>query len=302
MSKLTRRILQVLKLVLYLLKKAISLCVSTYEIAIVEQLEGTTRANQDTRFVKLIVEVQKASFPGIVGNFYAVNCPWYYPMLISLVRPFLSKDLSKKIHAYSGPKDLESKIDRAMLPADLGGSIVDDIDNWIDKLFKCENLTKEDLGRADLRHQFGESVQAVYDDKPASNLKNSARKYGFLKKKGNWVQRYNSRFVILTDSTHYDFSTFLIDSYLMSRSAEILYYYKEEEDLVADGAIILRDANVRVNDSSITISTPDGRTGIFSANSLEEAQAWSNELTKAIGEIRKAPLATPRASNTLHMV
>lgn len=173
-----RKFIDILKLVLYLLKKAISLCVSNYEIAIVEQLEGTTRANQDTRFVKLIVEVQKASFPGLVGNFYAVNCPWYYPMLISLVRPFLSKDLSKKIHAYSGPKDLESKIDRAMMPADLGGPISDDLDNWIDKLLKCENLTKADLDREDLRHQFGESVQAVYDDKPAANLKNSARKYG----------------------------------------------------------------------------------------------------------------------------
>lgn len=184
---------------MYLLKKAASLCVSTHEVAIVEQLDGVTRANQDTRLVKLLVEVQKSHFPGIVGDFHAVNCPWYYPMLVSLVKPWISKDLSKKIHAYASVAQIETKIDRSMLPSELGGELSSNIDNWIERLLECEGHSREDVGRAELSHEFGESVRALYDDNPASSVEKKSRKCGFLKKRGNWIQMFNPRYVVLTD-------------------------------------------------------------------------------------------------------
>lgn len=164
---------------------------------------------------------------------YKVVKPWLSEELLNKVFissffPTLSASLfilsALQISIESDTSKLKQDVDVSLLPRELGGSDVFDIESWINQRAQIENLnlqTPTPLNVApeilatfsDIVRSFSFPLFFFFNSdfinlKAAKDLIPSSRKHGWIKKQGGYVKTFNKRYCVLTDF--------------------ILYYFKEQ--------------------------------------------------------------------------
>jgi len=254
--------LETLKLAVYGFELAIkSMPDDVEEILIIENLEGFTKDNADNRMVKYLLEICQNHYPGRIGQFVAVNAPWYYRLLFKVVKPWLSDDLLSKVNICSDTSTLVDFVDPKNLTTDLGGNYNLNIDDWITERAKKENVDLTNPSSISIAPQ----IVAAFSDFPTSALLKQCKKSGWMKKQGGYVRKFNKRFCILTDT--------------------IFYYYKEENGTKPEGFVELAGATVTPKKGNVFyITTGVNKICIFST-STSSFQPWITAITNTIQQL-----------------
>lgn len=76
------------------------------------------------------------TMPLRVRDIWVMHQPWYFTMFWNMVRPFLKKKLTKRVHMLGNNLErMYEAIDPAVLPPDVGGTLQEDpnfvTDSWI---------------------------------------------------------------------------------------------------------------------------------------------------------------------------
>jgi hypothetical protein len=79
------------------------------------------------QMVKKYVPLMAPCYGGLLKRYIIINAPWYVNMLLSIVRPFIPKDILDSVRIYSGydkVKMLDEFIENQYIPKYLGGELV----------------------------------------------------------------------------------------------------------------------------------------------------------------------------------
>eukprot|EP00168_Porphyra_purpurea_P001394 TRINITY_DN11700_c0_g1_i1.p1 TRINITY_DN11700_c0_g1~~TRINITY_DN11700_c0_g1_i1.p1 ORF type:complete len:223 (-),score=46.51 TRINITY_DN11700_c0_g1_i1:517-1185(-) len=90
-------LLETLQLAIYAIEEAIKSMEGSgqYQILLIEDLTGFKKSdNSDMKMIKFLADAAQTHYPCRIGKFYAVNSPWYYNVLFTVVKPWLNDDLA----------------------------------------------------------------------------------------------------------------------------------------------------------------------------------------------------------------
>lgn len=100
---------------------------------------------------------------------------------------------------------------------------------------------------------------------------------------------YNKRYVVLTDRILYYYknnSVRPIPDYTKQLNLTPLMFL---QDSVAEGVLLLKGATLqRSSGTTFTITTSDGKKGVFDAGSKDEAYKWVSAIQEVITSLTKA--------------
>mmetsp|Transcript_1535 Transcript_1535/g.5421 ORF Transcript_1535/g.5421 Transcript_1535/m.5421 type:complete len:380 (-) Transcript_1535:32-1171(-) len=244
-------LLETLQLALYAIEMAIKSMEGTdqYEILLIEDLTGFKKSeNSDMKMIKFLADAAQAHYPCRIGMFYAVNSPWYYNVLYTIVKPWLSDDLASIVNIVSDCKPLRSCIEPDQLPAYLGGTLEVDVDEWVaQKLDEAKDL--EDNRVIPIETQVMLGCHVSYKE-----LLADAEKHGPLKKQGGYVKKYNKRFGILWHG--------------------LLLYFRDPKDNVIEGFLDLCTASVTPKGKHGFIVKTFEKEGFFQCSDGKERDEW----------------------------
>mmetsp|Transcript_26986 Transcript_26986/g.57224 ORF Transcript_26986/g.57224 Transcript_26986/m.57224 type:complete len:365 (-) Transcript_26986:33-1127(-) len=190
------------------------------ELLIVENLDGFTKENADTRMVKYLLEITQAHYPCRIGSFVGVNAPWYYQVLFKIVKPWMSDDLLSKVNIFTNAEKLPNFVEKNQILESLGGTLKFNVEEWIAKRSAIENV---DLANPP-PFTFSPEILAAFSDYPVSTVTKSAKISGWIKKQGGYVRNFNKRYCVLTDT--------------------VLYYYKTQDGQKPEGFVELYNATI----------------------------------------------------------
>jgi len=267
-------LLHLVSLFIYTIEYAMRTCTGPLrELIIIDDLQNWTREQADLRAIKFLSEIFQAHYPGVLGQFYAVNAPWYFRLLWKIVKGYLNKDLSSRVQIHGDAAPLLHTIDAGSLPLDLGGTLDFSLQAWLDARVSEEVDPPV--------HVINPDVIALLRDTSVPTALDGASISGWLEKQGGFVARWNKRFCVL--------------------QSRALYYFLAETDTHAEGVVDLREARLEVDqhkDKIFSVVTPDKRA-IFEAKNKEDRARWVAAVHAALlssSSAQQLPLSAAAAS------
>ena len=230
---------------IYLIEKVLEGKDPNQQLILINDLTGFEKKHIDFRMYKLVLEMILAHYPERVGAIYCVSAPWTFTMIFKIIKPWLGSELISRVHIFSGYLELKQFIDDDQLLTEFGGKKVFDMKQWAAERAAIEGVSLQDVNTEKATHQFGnEEIVASFSDAPVSHTQEGSTKYGWMKKQGGFVKKFNKRYCVLKGS--------------------ILYYYRGQNDQKAEGVVPLRKATLAYDNSqTFRIITMAGKDCIF---------------------------------------
>lgn len=129
-------LLETLQLAIYAIEEAIKSMEGSgqYQILLIEDLTGFKKSeNSDMKMIKFLADAAQTHYPCRIGKFYAVNSPWYYNVLFTVVKPWLNDDLASIVNIVTDCKPLLECTEADQLPKYLGGTLDVGIEGWVEE-------------------------------------------------------------------------------------------------------------------------------------------------------------------------
>lgn len=139
---------------------------------------------------------------------YAVSVPWYFKVVWTFAKPFMSQASVDKFSVIS-VDELATKVAPEHIGPELGGTLQYSVAEWISKRFKAEGLDEAHISSHSLHHQFEDALARL--ETTYSSIAPLAVKKGSLLKQGgggyfgtnSWKSRV---FIIGHDGCFYYFA------------------------------------------------------------------------------------------------
>ncbi|KAL6061168.1 Protein kinase domain-containing protein [Balamuthia mandrillaris] len=261
----SRPFLPTLMLIVYLIEIALK---RSEEVMVVELLDGFTKAKTDPRLMKFLLEMLQLHYPGRVAAFIAIHAPWYYRLLWKLISPWVPSSLSSRVTITANADPLKALIDEDNLLEELGGNAKYDREEWVRQQCAQEGVDYDEcVSSSCTSHEMDPSYRFVLSDPTCEEVEQESVKIGSLKKQGNVVRRFNSRWCALTPHT--------------------LFYFKARKDDRPEGWIMLegstvRNYNEKKEDNRFVVVTAFQKECVFMAGSAEEKEEWMDTIQQQL--------------------